>query len=98
MHIRLTKNALIKEVKVGFSWTTFFFGFFPALFRGDIKWASIMFIGSLILGSFTYGIGTWILWIVFSFMYNKLYIRELIEKGWVPADEVSAEIIKNQIA
>lgn len=28
----------IKQAKIGFSWTVFFFGFFPAIFRGDWKW------------------------------------------------------------
>jgi hypothetical protein len=85
----LTKNA-----KVGFSWTTFFFGFFPALFRGDLKWAAIMFIISLILGSFTFGIGGWITAIVFSFIYNKIYIKELIEKGYQPADDHSRSVLE----
>lgn len=93
-----TPAGLSKEVKVGFSWTTFFFGFFPALFRGDLKWAAIMFIVSLALAAFTLGIGTWVSWIVFSFVYNKIYIKELIEKGYVPSnDHARAVLTENQI-
>lgn len=77
----------LKTVKVGFSWTTFFFGFFPALFRGDLKWATIMFITALVFGIFTFGLGAWIPGIIFSFIYNKMYIKELLEKGYRPADE-----------
>ena len=46
----LEKNGLRKEVKVGFSWTVFFFGLFVPLFRGDLKWAAIMFFGTILLG------------------------------------------------
>lgn len=95
MKIVLKKAGLVKEVKVGFSWTTFFFGFFPALFRGDLKWAAIMFIISLILAPFTLGIGAWISGIVFSFVYNKIYIKELIEKGYEPADEDARIALEN---
>jgi hypothetical protein len=93
----LLKNegGITKEVKVGFSWTTFFFGFFPALFRGDLKWAAIMFIISVAIGSFTLGIGAWVSGIVFSFVYNKIYVKELIEKGYRPADENSRAILEN---
>lgn len=41
----------IKQAKIGFSWTVFFFGFFPAIFRGDWKWFLIILIASM----FTFG-------------------------------------------
>lgn len=87
MYITLGKSGLVKQVKVGFSWTTFFFGLFVPLFRGDIKWAAIMFFSSLLLGFFTAGVGGLVVGLVFSFIYNKLYIKDLIEKGWQPTNE-----------
>ncbi|MGZ2745918.1 hypothetical protein [Burkholderia stagnalis] len=73
----------IKNAPVGFSWTTLFFGFFPALFRGDFKWAAINFGVSFVSSLVTLGFGAIICWIVFALIYNKLYIRELARKGFV---------------
>lgn len=64
----------IKEAPVGFSWTAFFFGFFPALFRGDWKWAVIM----LILALITFSLSG----LVFMFIYNRLYIKDLVGAGY----------------
>lgn len=75
-----------KTVKTGFSWTTLFFGCFPAMFRGDWKWAIIMFIVALI----TSGIS----WFVFPFFYNKLYIQDLLNKGYRPLDEKGVELLR----
>jgi len=63
-----------KEVPVGFSWTTFFFGWFPALLRGDWKNFLILFFLTIpTLG---------IILIVYWFKYNKIYINDLISKGF----------------
>ncbi|MDD3801024.1 MAG: hypothetical protein AB7T15_02060 [Desulfuromonas sp.] len=64
----------IKEAPVGFSWTVLFFGFFPPLFRGDWKWAIIMFL----LATITMGLSG----LVFMFIYNKLYIKDLVGSGF----------------
>lgn len=67
-------TGLTKEVKKGFSWTTFFFGGFVPLFRGDLKWFFIMWILALI----SFGIS----WIVMPFIYNKKYMEGLMMKGF----------------
>lgn len=91
-------SGVTKEVKVGFSWTVFFFGGFVPLIRGDIKWFAIMLLLSILVGSFTLGIGSLVVGIVFSFIYNKLFIKELLLKGYKPSDENAKEIlVKNGI-
>ena len=84
------KNSvgMTKSVKVGFSWTMLFFGCFVPLFRGDIKWTILSFILALI----TFGLS----WLVLPFIYNKIYIKGMFEKGWVPADDMSRNAIKQR--
>ncbi|MCY1260042.1 hypothetical protein D9M68_100180 [compost metagenome] len=64
----------LKEAPVGYSWTTLFFGGLPALFRGDWKWFVII----TLLCLATWGCAG----IVFSFLYNKLYLKDLIGSGF----------------
>ncbi|WLV24477.1 DUF2628 domain-containing protein [Aciduricibacillus chroicocephali] len=90
------KDNFVKEVKVGFSWTTFFFGFFPALIRGDLKWAAIIFIVTLSVGFFTVGIGGWVTSLVFAISYNKIYTKNLLKKGYEPADEKSRKLLEDR--
>ncbi|WEG13564.1 DUF2628 domain-containing protein [Pullulanibacillus sp. KACC 23026] len=85
-----------KRVEVGFSWTTFFFGFIPALVRGDLKWASVLFISAVIVGVFTLGFGAWLPGILFSFTYNKIYIKDLIDKGYKPANDADRDALERR--
>ena len=68
------KSGIVKEAPVGFSWTTFFFGFFPALIRGDWLWALIICAATFV----TFGLSG----IVFAFIYNRLYIQRLLKQGF----------------
>ena len=71
---RIMKNEIgqVKVVKEGFSWTMLFFGIFVPLYRGDWKWFLIILIANL----FTYGLAS----VAFAFIYNKIYIDDLLEK------------------
>lgn len=75
-------NGVVKKAPIGFSWTTFFFGFFVPLFRSDFKWALIMFFSMIIIGGATYGIGGIILGIIFSVKYNEWYLNDLKDNGY----------------
>ncbi|EFM28683.1 membrane protein [Streptococcus gallolyticus] len=95
-------SGQIKEVKVGFSWTTLFFFFFVPLFRKDWKWLGIM-IGSIIAGlmlttilnidaNVSLGLN-----IAFAVSYNNCYINDLLAKGWMPASEVDEKILNDKL-
>jgi hypothetical protein len=79
------ESGIIKDGYYGFSWTTFFFGFFPALFRGDFITFIGGFIISVIIGIMTFGFGAFFVGFVWAFMYNKYYTRKLLERGYVLA-------------
>ncbi|MCI1284287.1 DUF2628 domain-containing protein [Lacticaseibacillus songhuajiangensis] len=96
MFVTLTnaRTGQARQAKIGFSWTTFFFGFFPALFRSDWKWALIIAVLQIATGAFTFGISTGIISIIFAFIYNKLYINDLIANGYEPASSADADVMR----
>lgn len=83
--VNLRREGLAKAGKIGFSWTTLFFGFFVPLIRGDIKWTLIMIICGIVSVGFSN--------FVFCFIYNKIYTQNLIETGYAPADDYSKELL-----
>lgn len=91
----------VKQCKLGWSWTVFFFGFFPMLFRQDwiflicYAWEAIG--GAIVCSSnrafLTFAGADVIIRIVLSVMYNTLYVKGLLKKGWRPVDETSKKLM-----
>lgn len=78
----------VKQCKLGFSWTMFFFGFWSCVFRADWKWTIITFL----LGCCTLSLSD----IVMAFLYNKLYVKELLEEGFTPVNGTDRQILKQK--
>lgn len=91
MKIVLTnKQREAVRVKVGFSWTTLFFGCFVPIFRKDWKYFGLMLLFSIL----TFGLSH----IVFGFIYNKLYIKGLLKNGYIPTKKVyTDELLRRKI-
>lgn len=68
--------GLVRRVKVGFSWTAFFFGGFPFLFRG----LGVQFVIWTIASMATFGLSNLVLW----FIINKLTAHKYLEMGYRP--------------
>lgn len=77
------RTGQVKVAPVGYSWTTLFWGFFPALFRTD--WKNFIIILAVHLGVALVTAGTMnvVVTVVFSFVYNKMMIMDLMnDSGW----------------
>ena len=86
--LKHSTSDLLKEAPLGFSTTTLFFGFLPALFRGDLKGGLIQFV----LACATFGVS----WLIFPFIYNKIYVRGLLERGYKPADDGGSNLLASR--
>ena len=75
MHIKFQKNGLTKEVKVGFSWTIFLFGWLALAIRKQY--------GAAIISILLFNLPV----LYYMFAGNKLLARDLAENGWTTTDK-----------
>jgi hypothetical protein len=82
MNVRFQKNSITREVKIGFSWTMFFFGGLPLIARG--MWKHVLLF--LLLYFPTCGLSYF--W--YACYANRLTARHLAEQGWATGDNTPA--------
>ena len=95
-------SGQMKEVKVGYSWTTFFFGYLIPLFRGDMRnfWiafgiscvcdaANVIIPGIPVIIHVIYNIA------YLAPQYNKLYTKFLVRKGYRAASDADVQALRS---
>lgn len=77
--LKHSETNQVKKVKIGFSWTTLFFGPLVPLFRLDFLYLFIMLITTFLFKLFSN--------FIFAFTYNKIYLSTLVKKSYKPCQE-----------
>lgn len=80
-------SGLRETAYQGWSWTSFFFGGLPALFRGDITGFLACGGTAIVLGGVTFGLGLIPLWFIWAAIYNHWHLKRLLEKGYSIASQ-----------
>lgn len=75
------------NIKLGYSWTTLFFGFLVPLFRGDWITFLLLLLVDAALASVSFGFGFTVANFIWAFFYNKVYARRLHKDGYVGVTE-----------
>jgi len=86
------RTGQVRTAPIGFSWTMFFFGFFPTLFRGDWKWFAITFVGGIFMALISLGLLGWVPGIIGAFIWNKSYLEGLIRDGFLLKSTASGNL------
>ena len=84
----------IKQVKVGYSWTAFFWGFIPSLFRKDWIGALSIFVLNLFVSYLVGSYGLLVADAIIGALYNKNYISRLLKNGYVPNSDKDKSLLK----
>lgn len=86
IQLKQKDSGILKTGFYGFSWTTLFFGGFPALFRGDFLTFLGLFAVLFFIALATHPIAAFIAMFIWSFFYNGYYTKRLLEKGYTFSD------------
>ena len=88
----INSEGKIKNCKIGYSWTNLLFMFFAPLSRGDLKNCFIQFILLFVLSKLS-SILTTFAWLIIPGFYNKIYLKDLLKKGYIPKNNHSVELL-----
>lgn len=76
------QTGILKRGYYGFSWTSFWFGGFPALLRGDVGYGVGILAAGVIFGVLSAGLLWFVVSIVWALIYNKNYTHRLLQSGF----------------
>lgn len=90
--IQLKKDNQVINAPIGYSFTTFFFGFFPMLFRGDFAMAGVIF--AIGLASLMPVIGLLAIpaFFIIPAVANRIFIARRQAEGYVGGEPVSTAV------
>ena len=82
VQLKHRQSGIVKNGYYGFSWTSFFFGGFPALFRGDVAYGLGVLVAGVLFGAYSFGFLWFIVGLVWACIYNKNYTQRLLQAGY----------------
>ena len=86
VQLKHKQTGILKSGFYGFSWTSFFFGGFPALFRGDVAYGLGVIAAGVLCGAFSAGTLWFLVGLVWAAIYNKNYTHRLLQSGFEFSD------------
>ena len=93
----ISPNGEEKTLSPSFSFTVFFFGFIPALFRRDWMGALALFVLLSVVGGIgqqlNLGILGFLVNLAASFYYNKNWLQRASQAGWRGANDYSQQVL-----
>ena len=82
IQLKHPQTGITKMGFTGFSWTSFFFGGFPALMRGDIGYGLAILLGGCLAATVSFGTLWFLVSVIWAAIYNKNYTHRLIQAGF----------------
>ena len=76
------QSGIMKNGYYGFSWTSFWFGGLPALFRGDVAHGLGILVVGMLAGAFSFGFLWFLVSLAWASIYNKNYTHRLLQAGY----------------
>ena len=83
------------QVKVGFSFTTLFWGWWVPLLRKDMQGFLVMLVVQTLL-ALVYAPIVLASSVAFAVFYNEMHIKGLMSKGYVPATHDAHQFLKTK--
>ena len=76
------QTGIVKNGFFGFSWTSFWCGGFPALFRGDMGHGLGVLAAGVLFAAVSAGLLWFLISVVWASIYNKNYTHRLLQAGY----------------